>query len=164
MRPGDDKRYASPPLNCYRNFAGGCAVCTFMPVPSMPVPRNGSNVRTMRTRFPPRGILGSGSPIGRLISGRRKWCVICVVCVVSRAGWLMFASVGDRTVRKALAGEALRQTAPSIGAVARRRVRLSKSCSSYKTRWAPLLVVRSCGHLVMEGWPASGSGSRVSRV
>jgi hypothetical protein len=73
------------------------------------VSRNGSNVRTMRTRFPPRKILGSRSPVGRLISGRRKWCVICVV---SYAGWLMFASVGDRRVRKALAGETLRQRAP----------------------------------------------------
>jgi hypothetical protein len=35
----------------------------------MPVPRNGSNVRTMRTRFPPRGIPGFGSPVGQLISG-----------------------------------------------------------------------------------------------
>ena len=47
--------------------------------PSMPVPRNGSNVRTMRTRFSPRKILGSGSPVGRLISSRRKWCVVCAV-------------------------------------------------------------------------------------
>jgi hypothetical protein len=46
-------------------------------------------------------------------SGRRKWCVICVVCVVSDAGWLMSAPVGGQRVwGRSLPERLLRLTAP----------------------------------------------------